>query len=107
LFSTWNSGDKKTYIHTSKEVLYMQGRKLYIGNLEYTVTHDDLKELFSSYGEVTYIKVIEDRGFGFVEMSKQSEAEQAKEALNGSKFKGRILKVNEARPQKNRGGRAY
>jgi RNA recognition motif-containing protein len=85
----------------------MQGRRLYVGNLDYSVNHDELKELFLNYGEVTYVKVIEDRGFGFVEMSKQVDAEKAKEALNGFTFKGRTLKVNEARPQKNRGRKLY
>ena len=85
----------------------MQGNKLYVGNLNYSVTSDDLKELFSQYGEVKYVKLIEDRGFGFVEMSKQSEAEQAKQGLNGMKFKDRSLKVDEARPQKNRGRGRY
>jgi RNA recognition motif-containing protein len=83
----------------------VQGRKLYVGNLDYSVTYDELKELFSSYGEVKYVKLIEDRGFGFVEMSRQQDAEKAKEALNGSQFKGRYLKVNEARPPRNRGRR--
>lgn len=85
----------------------MQGHKLYVGNLDYSITHEELKELFSNYGEVKYVKLIEDRGFGFVEMSNQQEAEKAKEALNGTEFKGRLLKVNEARPQKNRGRRHY
>ncbi|KPJ88125.1 MAG: RNA-binding protein [Spirochaetes bacterium DG_61] len=85
----------------------MQGNKLYVGNLNYSVTSEDLRELFSQYGEVKYVKLIEDRGFGFVEMSKQAEAEQAKQGLNGVKFKDRVLKVDEARPQKNRGRGRY
>ena len=81
----------------------MQGSKLYVGNFSYSVSADDLKELFSSHGEVKEVKVIEGRGFGFVEMSSPSEAEKAKEALNGSNHKGRTLRVDEARPPKERG----
>jgi len=84
----------------------MQGSKLYVGNLSYSVTNDQLEELFSSYGEVRQVNVIEGKGFGFVEMSNQVEAEEAKRALNGFEFKGRTLKVNEARSSrgKQRGG---
>jgi RNA recognition motif-containing protein len=81
----------------------MQGSKLYVGNFSYSVTEADLKEMFSSHGEVKEVKVIEGRGFGFVEMSSPSEAEKAKEALNGSNHKGRTLRVDEARPPKERG----
>ena len=77
----------------------MQGSKLYVGNLGYSVTSQELEELFSNYGEVRQVTVIEGKGFGFVEMSSQSEAEKAKEALDGSDFKGRNLKVDEARPK--------
>ncbi len=76
----------------------MQGSKLYVGNLTYSVTNEQLKELFSQYGEVKEVNVIIGRGFGFVEMSSPSEAEKAKEALNGSDLEGRTLKVDEARP---------
>jgi RNA recognition motif-containing protein len=74
----------------------MQGKRLYVGNLDYSATSDDVKELFSAFGEVVEIKVIERKGFGFIEMGSQAEAEKAKEELNGSNFKGRPLKVNEA-----------
>jgi len=74
----------------------MQGKRLYVGNLDYSATSEDVKELFSAFGEVVEIKVIERKGFGFVEMGSQAEAEKAKEELNGSNFKGRPLKVNEA-----------
>jgi RNA recognition motif-containing protein len=80
----------------------MQGSKLYVGNFSYSVSEEDLKELFSNHGDVKEVKVIEGRGFGFVEMSSPSEAEKAKEALNGSNHKGRTLRVDEARPPKNR-----
>ena len=85
----------------------MQGSKLYVGNLDYSVTTEQLEELFSSYGEIKQVNIIEGRGFGFVEMSNSSEAEKAKEALNGSEFKGRTLKVNEARQPGNRQRRDY
>ena len=85
----------------------MQGSKLYVGNLSYSVTAEQLEELFASHGEVRQVNIIEGKGFGFVEMSSQAEAEEAKEALNGSDFKGRTLKVDVARPPKakpNKGG---
>ena len=75
----------------------MPGSKLYVGSLSPSVTDEELKELFSKYGEVKQLNLIKGRGFGFVEMSNQSEAEKAKEALNGSEFKGSTLKVDEAR----------
>ncbi|MFQ6040380.1 MAG: RNA recognition motif domain-containing protein [Candidatus Poribacteria bacterium] len=80
----------------------MQGSKLYVGNLSYSVTNKQLEELFSNYGEVGEVNIIEGRGFGFVEMSNPSEAEKAKEALDGSDLEGRTLKVDEARPPRSR-----
>ncbi len=85
----------------------MQGSKLYVGNLSYSVTSEELEELFSGHGEVKQVNIIQGRGFGFVEMSSPSEAEKAREALNGSDFKGRSLKVDEARPPRSREGRDY
>jgi len=82
----------------------MQGSKLYVGNLGQSVTNQDLKDLFSEYGEVREVNIIEGRGFGFVEMSNPSEAEKAKEALDGSDCKGLTLKVDEARPPRKREG---
>lgn len=76
----------------------MQGSKLYVGNLSYSVTSEHLEKLFSNHGEVKQINIIEGRGFGFVEMSSPEEAEKAKEALNGTDLEGRTLKVDEARP---------
>jgi RNA recognition motif-containing protein len=81
----------------------MQTNKLYVGNLLYGATNDDLQDLFSEYGTVTEVKIIEGRGFGFVEMSSPEEAENAMEKLDGYDFKGRTLKVSEARPQRERG----
>jgi len=82
----------------------MKGKKLYIGNLSYSVTTEQLKELFSDYGEVREVKIIHGKGFGFVEMSDASEAESAKESLDGIGFEGTVLRVDEARPPRNRRG---
>lgn len=80
----------------------MQGNKLYVGNLNYSVTNDELKELFGQHGEVKEVNIIEGRGFGFVEFATPEEAAKAKDGLDGSEFKGRNLRVNEARPPRNR-----
>ena len=85
-------------------------KKLYVGGLSYSVTDDQLTELFQSYGTVESAKVITDRdtdrsrGFGFVEMGTQQEAEQAIKALNGTELEGRTLTVNESKPRENRPG---
>ena len=85
-------------------------KKLYVGGLPFSVTDDQLKTLFESHGTVESAKVITDRytdksrGFGFVEMSSQQEAEQAIKALNGTELEGRSLKVNESKPRENRAG---
>lgn len=83
----------------------MHGSKLYVGNLSYSVTSEQLEKLFSTHGEVKQVNIIEGKGFGFVEMSNQAEAAKAKEALNGSDFGGRTLKVDEARPPRTGGDR--
>ena len=80
----------------------MQGSKLYVGNLTYSVTNEQLTELFSKHGEVKQVNIIEGRGFGFVEMSSPEEAGKAKEALDGTDLEGRTLKVDEARPPRER-----
>ena len=85
----------------------MQGSKLYVGNLNYSVTNEQLEELFSSHGKVQSANVIGSKGFGFVELSDNAEAEKAKEALNGTDFEGRTLKVDEALPQRPRTDRRY
>ncbi len=77
----------------------MESSRLYVGNLKYGVTSEQLSELFSGYGEVKYAKVIEGKGFGFVEMGTNSEAENAMKALNGQEFAGRTLKIDEAKPR--------
>ena len=85
-------------------------KKLYVGNLTYDTTEDNLVELFSEYGEVLSAQIIIDRdtnrskGFGFVEMS--DGGDEAANALNGQDFRGRNLTVNEARPREDRGGRS-
>ena len=76
----------------------MQGSRLYVGNLNYSTTNEEVEQLFSSHGEVKEVNIIGNKGFGFVEMSSQEEAEKAKETLNGTEFKGRNLRVDEARP---------
>jgi len=80
----------------------MQGSKLYVGNLSYSVTDEQLEELFSPHGKIQSANVIGNKGFGFVELSDNAEAEKAKEALDGTDFEGRTLKVDEARPQRPR-----
>mgnify|MGYP002626086567 CR=1 FL=1 len=83
-------------------------KNLYVGNLSFTATADDLREAFSQYGNVVSASVISDRdtgrsrGFGFVEMADGGEA--AIQALNGTDLKGRALTVNEARPREDRRG---
>ena len=85
-------------------------KKLYVGNLAFQTTSQDLQELFAQAGTVESASVIEDRdtgqskGFAFVEMSTEEEAASAIEQFNGRELAGRMLKVNEARPRENRGG---
>ena len=86
------------------------GKKLYVGNLAYTVTDSTLEQMFAAHGSVQSAQVIMDRdsgrskGFGFVEMDSQAEAQAAITALNGKEVDGRNLTVNEARPREDRGG---
>jgi len=83
-------------------------KNLYVGNLPFSTTDEDLRELFAQHGNVTRAQVVSDRetgrsrGFGFVEMG--DGADQAVEKLNGFQFQGRTLTVNEARPREDRGG---
>ncbi len=84
--------------------------KLYVGNLSFKTTGDDLQELFSQAGTVESASVVTDRdsgfsrGFGFVEMSNAEEAQSAISQFNGTEIDGRALNVNEARPREDRGG---
>ena len=86
------------------------GNKLYVGNLSFEVSSSDLEQLFSQHGTVESAQVIEDRatgrskGFGFVEMASDSEAQTAMSALDGQDHNGRALKVNEAKPREPRSG---
>lgn len=86
------------------------GKKLYIGNLKYGISSSDLADLLSQHGTVESAEVITDRvtgqskGFGFVEMSSDAEAQTAIEALNGKDWNGRVLTVNEAKPREPRSG---
>lgn len=80
-------------------------KKLYVGNLPYSVTKEDLKEMFSEYGSVSETFLIEDRaagrskGFGFVEMEDDSEADKAIKEMDGKSIQGRNIRVNEAQPR--------
>ena len=85
---------------------------IYVGNMSYEVSEADLKEAFEGFGEVDTVKVLKDKytgrskGFGFVEMSNNADAQSAIDGLNDKELKGRALKVNKARPRtENRGGR--
>jgi RNA recognition motif-containing protein len=87
--------------------------KIYVGNMSYEVQEEDLRQAFSSYGQVDSVTIIMDKfsgrskGFGFVEMSSKEEGQAAISGLNGKDLKGRALNVNEARPQeKNRDSRS-
>jgi cold-inducible RNA-binding protein len=88
------------------------GRKLYVGNLTYAVTASDLEQLFGQHGTVEMAQVIADRntgqskGFAFVEMKTEQEAQAAIAALNGKEMNGRALTVNEAKPREAGGGRS-
>ena len=87
----------------------MNSNKLYVGGLPYATTENELEDLFAEHGTVESVRVITDRmtgrskGFGFVEMGSQAEAEAAIEKLNDSELGGRTLVVNEARPREDRG----
>jgi cold-inducible RNA-binding protein len=85
-------------------------KKLYVGNLSYDVSNSELEQMFQAHGQVQSAQVIMDRdtgrskGFGFVEMANDQEAQAAIAALNGKESNGRALTVNEARPREDRGG---
>ena len=84
------------------------GKKLYVGNLSYNVDSSELEQMFAPHGQVVSAQIINDRdtgrskGFGFVEMANDNEAEAAIAALNGHEHEGRALTVNEARPREER-----
>jgi RNA recognition motif-containing protein len=84
---------------------------MYVGNLPHGVNEDELRSLFTEFGEVASVNIIKDRfsgqskGFGFVEMPNNSEADKAIKALNGTQLKGRDIKVNQAKPKSERPAR--
>lgn len=84
---------------------------IHVGNLSYDVTEDDLKALFSTYGEVSSVNVIKERssgqskGFGFVEMQNNSEADKAMKALNGTRLKDKNIRLSQAKPPAKRSQR--
>lgn len=78
----------------------MKNTKLFIGNLDYNITSQQLETFFANYGHIKEAKVIEGKGFGFVEYSTDLEAVNALEALDGYMFEGRKLRINEARSSK-------
>ncbi len=86
------------------------GRKLYVGNLPDSATEQDLLDKFSAFGTVKSVKLITDRdtgrtrGFGFIEMASEAEAQAAIDSLDGTNYEGQSMKVNEARPQQKRSG---
>ena len=81
----------------------MANKTLYVGNLPYSSTEDEVREIFSSYGPVGDVRIIGSKGFGFIEVPEENMA-AAIEAINGQEMGGRRLTVNEARPRPERGG---
>jgi len=85
-------------------------KNIFVGNLSFNTTEDELRQLFAAYGQVDRISIMTDRdtgrsrGFGFVEMSNSEEGDKAIAALNGTQLGGRKLNINEARPKGERGG---
>jgi len=85
-------------------------RKMYVGNIPYNATEEDIRELFSEYGEIDSLKIIQDqftgqsKGFGFIEMASEEDAKKAMAGLNEKDFMGKSLRVAEARPQQKRQG---
>jgi RNA recognition motif-containing protein len=77
---------------------------IYVGNLNYNLSEEELEKVFTPYGEITSVKIIRDKytdqskGFGFIEMTNDADAQKAIDELNGTEVKGRELRVNQARP---------
>jgi cold-inducible RNA-binding protein len=99
-------------LETADQISNM-GTKLYVGNLSYDATENDLQDLFAQAGAVTSVNLMQDRetgrprGFGFVEMATEADTAKAITMFNGKDLKGRPLTVNEARPREERGGGGY
>ncbi|HKG58469.1 MAG TPA: RNA-binding protein [Pyrinomonadaceae bacterium] len=100
----------RSFFHPKGERYISMSTKLYVGNLAFQTTNQELQQLFGQAGTVQSASVVEDRdtgrsrGFAFVEMSSEEEANSAIEQFNGKEVGGRALKVNEAKPRENRGG---
>jgi RNA recognition motif-containing protein len=80
----------------------MEGKRLYVGNLTYSVNEANLRDLFGAYGDIESVKIIEQKGFAFVEMGTSEQAQAAMDALNESQYEGRTLRIDEARPMQPR-----
>jgi cold-inducible RNA-binding protein len=110
--ATDSTSDVEQIRHLLKRGYRTMGSKLYVGNLSFDTTDQDLKQSFSEHGEVVSATVIRDRdtdrsrGFGFVEFAQAADAQKAKEAMNGKDLDGRTLKVDEARAPKERNRRS-
>lgn len=85
----------------------MRGSKLYVGNLSQYVNEAELKKLFIPFGQVEDVKIVQGKGFGFVEMSSEAEAIEAQTALNNTIVKNKPIHVNEAWPEKERQSRGF
>jgi RNA recognition motif-containing protein len=85
-------------------------KNIYVGNLDFNVSEDELRQAFAAYGQVDTVTILKDRdtgqprGFGFVEMANDEEAEKAINGINGTQLGSRVLNVNEARPKVSKGG---
>jgi len=103
----WLSDDIFLILKTTLET----NMNIYIGNLSFDTSDDELRELFAGFGEVDSVNIIMDkysgrsRGFGFVEMQEKADGDRAIQELDGNEFMGRAIRVNEARPREDRGGR--
>jgi RNA recognition motif-containing protein len=101
----WLSGN--VYLTNTREIIGAE-MNIYVGNLSYDVTEDEVRDIFSPHGEISSLSIIKDKysgqskGFGFVEMPNQAEAEEAIKTLNESDLKGRNIKVNQAKPKEER-----
>ncbi len=84
----------------------MATKSLYVGNLSYSTTEDELKSLFEPWGPVSEARIVQGRGFGFVDVP-EDKAQEAIDQTNGKEYQGRSLTVNEARPRESRGGGGY
>ncbi len=108
-----SKGNSAHYLETAPAFGGIMGKKLYVGNLPFSTTEESLSETFSAHGTVESVKIITDRetgrskGFAFVEMSQDSEAQSAISSLDGSDYSGRPMKVNEAKPQAPRENRGF